>query len=336
MDLRHLRTFVTVAEQGTVSGAALRLRVAQPALSRQIAALEAALGVTLFDRVRRRLVLTEPGEQLLADCRSILGAIESLSERARRLRQQDAGVLKVGATPQMIDGVFATFLHRYAERYPGVQIKLAEAVGPALVAMLERGDLHLGIGSPQLIQAEDHPFDTVPLPPMEFLAACHASLPLANTGNLEISRLARHPLLLLDPSFVVRSTVDAACRLAGFRPTVFTESRSPHTLLSLAEAGHGVAIVPSVLPTHRYRLRIFRLTHHRRPLRMPMAVLWDKRRLRPRYADDFCVSLAAYLRDVLPISGPSPLGPVVKPSGRRARSPKRGTVSRPGSAAARR
>jgi DNA-binding transcriptional LysR family regulator len=306
MDLRHLRTFVTVAEQGTVSRAALRLRVAQPALSRQIVALEAALGVTLFDRVRRRLVLTGQGEQLLTDCRSILGAIESLGERARLLRRGDAGVLKVGATPQMIDGVFATFLHRYAERYPDVQIKLTEAVGPDLVAMLERGDLHLGISSMQLVEAEAHPFGSVPLPAIEFLAACHQALSLGNARDLEISRLARHPLLLLDPSFLVRATFDAGCRLAGFRPTVVTESRSPHTLLSLAEAGHGVAVVPSVLPTHRYRLRIFRLTHRRRPLRMPLAVLWDKRRLLPRYADDFCVSLAAYLRDVLPISRPSP------------------------------
>src|SRR5688572_24475969 len=104
MDLRHLRTFVTVAEQGTVSKASLRLRVAQPALSRQISALEASLGVALFDRVRRRLVLTGQGEQLLADCRNILGAIESLGERARLLQRGDAGVLKVGATPQTIDG----------------------------------------------------------------------------------------------------------------------------------------------------------------------------------------------------------------------------------------
>jgi DNA-binding transcriptional LysR family regulator len=303
--------------------------VAQPALSRQISALEASLGVTLFDRVRRRLVLTGQGEQLLADCRSILGAVESLSERARLLRRQDAGVLKVGATPQMIDGVFATFLHRYAERYPDVQIKLVEAVGPVLVAMLERGDLHLGIGSPQQIQAEDHPFEARPLPPIEFLAACHASLPLGNAGNLEISRLARHPLLLLDPSFVVRSTVDAACRLAGFRPTVVTESRSPHTLLSLAEAGHGVAIVPSVLPTHRYRLRIVRLTHRRRPLRMPLAVMWDKRRLLPPYGDDFCASLAAYMREVWPISQASPLGRVVKPRGSRRRRASTSAASMP-------
>ena len=82
MDLDHLRTFVTVAEQGTVSKAAQRLRVAQPALSRRISALETSLGLALFDRVRGRLVLTGPGEQLLADCQSILGGSNpSASER---------------------------------------------------------------------------------------------------------------------------------------------------------------------------------------------------------------------------------------------------------------
>ena len=69
MDLRHTRTFVTVAELGTVSKAALRLRIAQPALSRQISDLEQELGFKLFDRVGRRLLLTGEGEQLLADCR---------------------------------------------------------------------------------------------------------------------------------------------------------------------------------------------------------------------------------------------------------------------------
>jgi DNA-binding transcriptional LysR family regulator len=79
MDLRHLRTFVTVAEQGTVSKASLRLRIAQPALSRQIKELEEELGLKLFDRVRRRLILTGEGEQLLGDCRTVFGAVGRLA-----------------------------------------------------------------------------------------------------------------------------------------------------------------------------------------------------------------------------------------------------------------
>ena len=167
------------------------------------------------------------------------------SASARRLRQQDAGVLKVGATPQMIDGVFATFLHRYAERYPGVQIKLAEAVGPALVAMLERGDLHrhrLAAADPGRRRSLRH----APLPPDGFLAACHASLPLANTGNLEISRLRAICCCSWDPasSCAARSMPPAAWPASG--PPSSPRAAAAHPAPPLAEAGHGVAIVPSV------------------------------------------------------------------------------------------
>jgi DNA-binding transcriptional LysR family regulator len=304
MDLRHLRTFVTVAEQGTVSKAALRLRIAQPALSRQIAALEDELGVKLFDRVRRRLVLTGEGEQLLGDCRTVLGAVGALAERAQQLGRGDSGVLRVAATPQMIDGVFSTFLHRYAERRPKVQIKLTEAVGPGLLGMLERGELHVCISTAQVLQPDKNAFDSFQLPPIEFLAASDAAHKIGAADSIDITRLATYPLLLLESTFFVRTAFDAACRLAGFKPNIFIESRTPHTLLSLAEAGHGVAIVPSVMPTSRYRLRIVRITHRRRPLRQPLDVVWDRRRLLPPYARDFCESLAAYMREVFPISRP--------------------------------
>src|ERR1041385_3998385 len=311
MDLRRLRTFVTVAEKGTVSKAALSLRVAQPALSRQIAELEAELGLKLFDRIRRRLMLTSEGERMLPDCRNILNAVNSLGERAELLRRADAGVLRVAATPQMIDGVFSSFLHRYAARFPNVQIKLSEAVGAEPFAKLERGELHLAINFLQAIQAENHEFESFPLPPLEFLAASHEGFPLGSGGNIEISKLAAHPLLLLHSSFFARRTFDAACRLAGLKPQIFIESRAPHTLLALAEAGHGVAIVPSVLPTHRYRLRIARIMFRRETLQGPLTVLWDRRRALPQYAKDFCEFLDAYMREVFPISRPSARAPRV-------------------------
>lgn len=304
MDLRHLRTFVSVVDNGTVSKAALRLRTAQPALSRQIGELEAELGVKLFDRIRRRLVLTAEGERLLADCRGILGGVQALNERVKLMRSPDSGVLKVGLTAQMIDGVFAQFLHIYARRRPKVQVQLVEAVGPALLAMLERGEVHVCIAGIRAIQANDHPFAIFPLPPVEFLAACHPSLRLGSGESIDIGKLKEHPLLLLDTSFFFRKTFDASCRLAGLTPNIFIESHTSHALLALAEAGHGVAIVPSILPTHRYRLRIVRLTHRGRSLREPFAILWDKRRTVPAYVADFCDALAGYMRDILPISRP--------------------------------
>src|SRR5262245_29363753 len=118
MDLRRTRTFVTVAELGTVSKASLRLRIAQPALSRQISDLEQEFGLKLFDRVGRRLVLTGEGEQLLSDCRALLNFANAVGERAQQLRRGDTGVLKVAASAQFIEGVLSGFLHRYAQRYP--------------------------------------------------------------------------------------------------------------------------------------------------------------------------------------------------------------------------
>ena len=98
------------------------------------------------------------------------------------------------------------------------------------------------------------------------LAACAPSLALGHAGAIDITRLASHPLLLLDHGYSIRRLFDAACRLADVEPDIRLESRAPHTLLALAEARQGVAIIPSLLRTNRYALRIMRVTHQRKPV----------------------------------------------------------------------
>ncbi|TMJ99367.1 MAG: LysR family transcriptional regulator [Alphaproteobacteria bacterium] len=303
MDLKRLRTFVTVADLGTVSKAALRLRISQSALSRQISDLEYECGFKLFDRIGRRLFLTTRGEQLLEDCRGVLGQIGSLGERIELLKRGDTGVLKLAAPPQTIESVLSGFLPRYAKRFPNVRVKLTEALGMDQVALLERGEVHIGIRHDQGVNPW---FESLALPSDDVLAACRPSLLLGRDGMVDIVSLAPHPLLLLDPGYSVRRLFNAACRLADVEPTILLESRAPHTLLALAEAGTGVAIIPSVLRTDRYRLKIARVTHRRKPLRDRFVIQWDKRRPMPGYAQNFCVVLAAYMHEVLPITRPSP------------------------------
>jgi len=320
VDLKHARTFVTVAELGTVSKAAVRLRIAQPALSRQIGALEHELGLKLFDRIGRRLVLTGEGEQLLSDCHGLLSYATAVGERAQLLRRGDTGVLKVAASPQFIEGAISSFMHRYAERFPNVELKLIEAIGTDVLTLLERGEVHLGQQLVHAVLPGDRRFASHPLAPVDLLAAGHSSLTLGNGRAIEIGRLAPYPLLLLDGGFIFRRTFDAACRLSGLQPNVRFESQAPHTLLAMAEDGHGVAIIPSTLRTQRYALRIVGVTYRGKPLREPLTMYWDKRRPIPRYATAFCEMLSAYVREVFPITRPSGNQPGSRAQRRKPRS----------------
>jgi DNA-binding transcriptional LysR family regulator len=304
MDLRHLRTFVTVAELGTVSKAALRLRIAQPALSRQIWDLERELGLRLFDRIGRRLVLSGEGEQLLGNCRNLLGYARSLTDQAQQLRSGDCGLVKVTASAHLIESVFSTFLHRFAERYPNVQVRPIEATGFDILALIERGEANLGINLDQVVPAGNDHFGSYPVPSLEFWAACHTSFELGDGNSIELRRLAPYPLLTMDSSFTLRKTFDSACHLAGLKPNIQIESRSPHTLLALAEAGHGVAIVPSFVRLNRYSLKVFPIMHRRKPVCEPRSIFWDKRRSIPHYLQDFCKMIADHMREVLPTTEP--------------------------------
>ena len=116
-----------------------------------------------------------------------------------------------------------------------MEVKFFEAFGPAQLDLLERGEVHVGIR----MHTDDIHIGKYPLPPIEVVAAVHPSLQLGRGGMVEIARLAPHPLLLLESGYSNRRTFDAACRLARLEPNILLESRSPHTLLALAEAGRG-------------------------------------------------------------------------------------------------
>jgi LysR family transcriptional regulator, cyn operon transcriptional activator len=145
MNLRDLRTFVAVADAGGVRRAAARLNVTQPTASRQIHALEAELGVPLFDRLGRRVRLTSEGDDLLRRVRRLLADAESVGERARALKSGQTGILWVGATPQAIESPLVDFLALYRRRHPGVEVHLVEDGGSRLASRLDRGDVHLAI-----------------------------------------------------------------------------------------------------------------------------------------------------------------------------------------------
>jgi LysR family cyn operon transcriptional activator len=293
MNLRHLQAFVSIAEAGGIARAGARLTVSQPAASRQILALEADLGVRLFDRIGRRLRLTSEGEDLLRQSRRLLMEAELLDARARVLKGGQTGILRVGATPMAIENTLSPFLERYGRRHPGVEVHFVEDGGLRLLSRLEHGDVHVALVVPQ------DRFRYRLLYPVHNLGVLPTSNRLARGRELEVADLADERLLLLHRTFGSRQWFDAACDVAHIRPRVLLESAAPHTLIELTRVRYGITVVPSTVRIPR-DVRAVALVQRGAATGRWLTIAWDPQRSLPLYGEQFVDELVLYCRSDYP------------------------------------
>jgi DNA-binding transcriptional LysR family regulator len=247
MELRHLRYFVAVAEEGHVTRAAERLGIQQPPLSQQIRALEHELDAQLFRRKPRGVELTPAGRALLDDARAILARAEAAIAATRRAARGETGRIGIGFTSS---ASFHPFVPRairaFREQHPLVALALEESGTTELVEALhaeridaafvrspvgERADLTV-----RPLLEEDM---VAALPSGHRLSAGDGKLPLAALAG-EIFILYRRPV---GPG--LHDAIIAACDRAGFSPQIGQEAPRMLSTLSLVAAGLGVTLVPA-------------------------------------------------------------------------------------------
>lgn len=313
MNIRQLRAFAMIVDAGGFAKAAARLHVSQPALSRQILALEDELAVPIFDRQGHRVHLTSQGEELLRHCRRVLIEVDALSERARAVRKGQSGVLRVGATPQVIEVLLGEFMQGFRERHPTIEIHLFEQGGARLPASLERGDVHLAI-----FPAGNDRFRGKLLYPMYILAVLPRGHRLARKRLIELTELDDEPLLMLDSSFASHGWFKAACSLAHVSPRVLLESASPQTAIALTQSGHGISIVPSPIRITSTEVRAVPVVHRGAAIGRWAMAAWNPRRYLPPYAERFVDELLPRVQKTFPGSSYVKNAPRLLKPGRQA------------------
>jgi DNA-binding transcriptional LysR family regulator len=252
VDVRRLRYFIAVAEEMHFGRAAQRLNVAQPALSRQIAALEAALGVTLFDRTRSQIKATEAAVALLPQARDVLRRIDQAALTARRAAEGGTGILNVGFVGSATYSVLPDILKAFRAAYPKVEL-LLHAMNTAELrhALVER-QIDVAFARPSIADAE---IVNEPVLTEKLIVALPDDDPLASEERISLAALQARPFVLYPrhprPSFA--DQIIEICRRNGFSPIVAQETMELQTALGLVAVGVGVSLVPaSVERSHRH------------------------------------------------------------------------------------
>ncbi|PWD50262.1 LysR family transcriptional regulator [Serinibacter arcticus] len=299
LTLEQLRGLEAVARTTNVTRAAAELFVSQPTLSRQLAALEAELGVELLHRGRGGAHLTDAGRALLPIARRMLADAATAAEAMRGFSQVERGRVVLGAPPTLCVSVVAEALADFRLSHPGVELVVHEAGSRQLRDVLAEGGVDLALTVTREQAASDPAVDTTPLFTEELVVASSAAAPAPQLGpdgdvapgrpddaddadgpddGITLAALARLPQVVFNRGYDLRVATEAAFVAAGLTPVVAVEGAEMDAVLRFVERGVGVAVVPATILIGRPGLRGTRLS---RPALTRTVVLSRRAGLRP-------------------------------------------------------
>ena len=241
MDFRQLRTFSCVAELGSLSKASDTLRVAQPALSRQIKLLEHELRTELFTRNGRGMVLTDAGRLLLARTSGIVRQIDQIRDDVQSAQGPPSGYVVLGLVPTVSCVLSARFARRCVETFPGISLRIVESYSGHLVEWLHRGEMNLAI---LYGRSADLHLTVQSLGRDSIVAVGPRGCGLARKKSIDIGWLLRQRLVLPSHSHGLRALIEHAAAQRRIKLNVQLETDSFRVLTSLVEEGLGFALLP--------------------------------------------------------------------------------------------
>ena len=280
MELRHLRYFVAVAEELNFRKASERLRVAQPALSRQIQDLEADVGTKLLARNTSRVRLTDAGSAFLVECRLILSQSQHAIAVARDSAKGLRGRLNVGYLAPLLTGFIPPALSAFGSKYPNVDLRMVELSNPEQLEALESGAIQVGFGVRESGEPLPKAFDSSLVGRTPFMAVVGKGHRLASLRQVPLAELAREPLLALALSKNAAPHSDAMRRLLtqrGIRAPQIRAVEGAETFLAMLEGGMGVSLMGAAGSLSRGKGLLFKaLRETGDDLVIDLRVVWRK------------------------------------------------------------
>jgi DNA-binding transcriptional LysR family regulator len=274
MEVRQLQIFLALAEELNFTRTAERVHTVQSNVTAQIKALEDELGVPLFDRLGRRVTLTDAGRSFLPFADQALSAMDQ-GQRAVQSGAEPSGPLRVGIPESMLAYRLPQVLRIFHRRFPHVELMFRPQYDETLPVMLETGKLDMAV-----CMIEGSPNETIKSTRLRteriFLLA-HPSHPLASRKTVKVSDLAGQTLLLTEGGCGYRLKLDRQLGLENIRPGTVTEFSSVEAIKQCVLAGMGLGLLPAIVVARELRLCQLKALHWAGPsMDIATHILWHK------------------------------------------------------------
>jgi LysR family transcriptional regulator, carnitine catabolism transcriptional activator len=242
LNFRHLQAFITVARLNSFTRAAKVLNLSQPALTKQVGQLEETLGIRLFDRDTRTVVLTQIGKEISPVISQLLREVEGVLFDAREVAAKNRGIVRVAALPSLCSTILPTSLARFREIHPGISVALRDVVAERVLSLVRAEEVDFGVGT-MLGKDTDVRFSKLLTDRM--VAGLPAGHPLEQRKTVTLRQLVRYPLVLMAAGSSVRTLLDEAFASIGQLIKPAYEATYMSTTAAMVQAGLGVTILPS-------------------------------------------------------------------------------------------
>jgi DNA-binding transcriptional LysR family regulator len=243
LDLGDLRAFVAVAERGSFHAAATDIHISQPALSRRVAKLEATLGVRLLERTTRKVELTTVGRDFARKARELLNGLDQSLLGISEIAERMSGEVTIACVPSAVRYFLPQVLQQYHEKYPRILLRVADDGAGDVLSSVVRGDADFGVN---YVGAHEPNIDFEPVLKEAFVVACRKDHALAKRRKVSWAELGKYDYMTVAKASGNRFLLDLALADTPGRPRSFCEVRHVMTVVSLVEAGLGIAAVPQL------------------------------------------------------------------------------------------
>ncbi len=244
MEVHQLTYFVAVAETGSFSRAAERCNITQPSLSQQIMKLEQELGEALFERLPRKVVLTDAGRILLPRATSILGELQDIKHTLNQNMDAGHGTLHVGFIPTIAPFVLPRAIKRFSKEYPNARLNAHEDLTESLVRDLIDGKLDVGITSMPIHNKLIHAQELLTEP---LLVASSRKNDIIHRASIRIKELDNLPFIALSEMHCLGEQIQSFCHLQELDLKVVCDTSQLTTVQNCVALGLGVSLVPRAL-----------------------------------------------------------------------------------------